>query len=105
MTRGMRLTFLALMGLVVATGADYAVAAGSVQACRDKYRACNQRCAANAPIGGSWLPCIKRTCDPQYDSCIENVTPSQNAPTDPDLPPPPKGTGNQTTPGTSTMEP
>ena len=37
--------------------------------CMQKYRLCNQHCAAKTKGIGSWVPCIERTCNRQYDNC------------------------------------
>jgi hypothetical protein len=65
------LSGIALAGALTASllaGAEPAEA--KRMSCIQKYRACNQRCAASVGAHGSWVPCITRTCNRHYDNCV-----------------------------------
>ena len=47
-------------------------ASAAKMSCIQKYRLCNQRCAGRTSGNGSWLPCIERTCNRQYDNCASS---------------------------------
>lgn len=51
----------------LAIGAAFEPAEARKTACQIKYTGCNDRCVSrhDDPI-----PCIKRTCDRQYDNCV-----------------------------------
>lgn len=64
------LSATALIGLAGGFLAFAEPADAAKNTCLQRYRACNQRCAANAGRGGDWVPCINRTCNRQYDNCV-----------------------------------
>jgi hypothetical protein len=57
------LASLASVALLQAT----APAAAARKSCLQKAQSCEQRCAGRY---SDWVPCISRTCNPQYDNCV-----------------------------------
>jgi hypothetical protein len=79
------LSLLTLAAVLCAT--NPATAAASLNGCRDKYTACNQRCFGRYN-GDAIIRCIKRTCDKQFDNCVKALGGSTGTRTQVD---PPKG--------------
>ena len=73
MIRFLPRSILPMTALIGVAGSFLALAEPAEAAkktCLQRYNACNQRCAGAAGPGQDWLPCIRRTCDRQYDNCV-----------------------------------
>ena len=73
MTKPTWKSFLLIASLAASSSLAFVESASAAKmSCIQKYRLCNQRCAGRTSGNGSWLPCIERTCNRQYDNCASS---------------------------------
>ena len=66
-------TFLLIAALAAGSLLSFAETADAMKmSCIQRYRLCNQRCAAAAGAKGDWTACINLTCNRQYDNCASS---------------------------------